>query len=286
VLSFEEIKMGSRRPRSIGGFRVRAGKSALRVLFFVFIALFVAIRSRSKHKDQRPRDDSPPVTVGASRDTGKYVAKGDEGLGAAVAIMIDNSGSMKKNAGSDKRPKFEVARAALEDMLASTDSFAAKQPGFPIKVGLYYFSSGVHTLSPMQAYDAAAVRAALDGMPKPEGGTAIGEAMDVARQSLYESGMIRKYILVVTDGENTDGRPPREVAQEIARRSEGAVRQYFVAFDVDAKNFAFLRDVHGEVLSAANGLSLRASLDTIYRGKILAEAVDAGETLTPPTKKP
>ena len=40
------------------------------------------------------------------------------------------------------------------------------------------------------------------------------------------------------------------------------------------------------VLSAADGLSLRASLDTIYRGKILAEAVDAGETLTPPTKKP
>ena len=36
---------------------------------------------------------------------------------------------------------IQVARQALEEMLASTDSFAAKQPGFPIKVGLYYFSS-------------------------------------------------------------------------------------------------------------------------------------------------
>jgi Mg-chelatase subunit ChlD len=286
VLSFEEIKMGRRRPRFSGGFRLRAGKSAFRVLFFIFIAVFVALRSRSRHKDPPARDDSSPVAARDVRDTGKYVAKGDEGLGAAVAIMIDNSGSMKERAGTDKRPKYEVARAALEDMLASTDSFAAKQPGFPIKVGLYYFASGVHTLAPIQAYDAAAVRAALDSMPRPNGGTAIGEAMDVARRSLYESGMIRKYILVVTDGENTDGRPPREVAQDIARRSEGAVRQYFVAFDVDAKNFAFLRDVHGEVLSAANGAALRASLDTIYRGKILAEAVDAGETLTPPTKKP
>jgi Mg-chelatase subunit ChlD len=285
VLSFEEIKMGRRRPRSAGGFRSRAGKSALRIVLFVVLALFAILRSRSRHKSEKSRDDASKV-VATPRDTGKYRATGDEGLGAAVAIMIDNSGSMREKAGSDTRPKYQVARAALEEMLASTDSFATKQPGFPIKVGLYYFSSGVHTLAPMHAYDAAAVRAALDSMPKPQGGTAIGEAMDVARKSLYESGMIRKYILVVTDGENTDGRPPREVAQQIAQRSEGAVRQYFVAFDVDAKNFAFLHDVHGEVLSAANGLSLRASLDTIYRGKILAEAVDAGETLTPSTKKP
>jgi Mg-chelatase subunit ChlD len=286
VLSFEEIKMGRRRPRFSGGFRSRAGKSAFRVLFFIFIAVFVALRSRSRHKPAAT-DDSSPAPASASRDTGRYKPAGDEGLGAAVAIMIDNSGSMKEKAGNDTRPKYQVARAALEEMLASTDSFAAKQPGFPIKVGLYYFSSGVHTLEPMQPYDAAAVRAALDSMPAPKGGTAIGEAMDVARQSLYGSGMIRKYILVVTDGENTDGRPPREVARQIADRSDGAVRQYFVAFDVDAKNFSFLRDVHGEVLSASNGLSLRASLDTIYRGKILAEAVDAGETLTPPpTKKP
>ena len=61
---------------------------------------------------------------------------------------------------------------------------------------------------------------------------------------------------------------------------------YFVAFDVDAKKFGFLRDVHGEVLGARNGVALRASLDTIYRGKILAEAMDAGETLPQRTKKP
>jgi hypothetical protein len=56
---------------------------------------------------------------------------------------------------------------------------------------------------------------------------------------------------------------------------------YFVAFDIDAAAFGFLREVQGEVLSARNGVALRASLDTIYRGRILAEAVDAGETLTP-----
>ena len=269
--------------------RIRSGRSAARVVLFLVLCLFVVFRSRQRRSKPDANDVPPPPSPSGTQSAGKYVPAGDEGLGAAVAIMVDNSGSMRDKAGNDARPKFQVARQALEEMLASTDSFAAKQPGFPIKVGLYYFSSGVHPLVPVQAYDAAALRTALESMPTPNGGTAIGQAMDVARDALYKSGIIRKYILVVTDGENTDGRPPREVAQEIATRSEGAVRMYFVAFDVDAKKFAFLHDVHGEVLGAGNAIALRASLDTIYRGRILAEALDAGESLpstTPPAKKP
>jgi hypothetical protein len=120
-------------------------------------------------------------------------------------------------------------------------------------------------------------------MPPPNGGTAIGEALDAARADLYRAGVIRKYILVITDGENTEGRAPENIAREIARRSEGAVRMHFVAFDVDADKFSFVRDLHGEVLGAGNAVALRASLDTIYRGKILAEAMDAGERLAPST---
>lgn len=265
--------------------RARAGRSAVRFVLLVLVALFAMYRV--KQRSAAPvAGPAPRVTSSTPAAGGKYVPAGDEGLGAAVAIMVDNSGSMRDKAGGDDRPKFRVARQALEEMLASTDSFAARQPGFPIKVGLYYFSSGVHPLFPIQPYDRGALRAALESMPSPTGGTAIGEAMDVARDALYKSGIIRKYILVITDGENTDGRPPHEVAREIATRSDGAVRMYFVAFDVDAKKFSFLSQVHGEVLGAGNAFALRASLDTIYRGRILAEAVDAGESLPPSTKKP
>ena len=219
---------------------------------------------------QAPKDTSPV--------TDKYVPSGDEGLGASIAILIDNSGSMKKAAEGDSQPKYVVAREALEAMLASTDSFVARQPDFPINVGLYRFSSRVTAMAPIGRYDRAALKAALDTMPEPDGGTAIGRAMDVAREDLYRAGTFRKYILVVTDGENTDGVSPRRIAQEINRRSEGAVRMYFVAFDVDAARFGFVRDVRGEVVGARNGDALRARLDEIYRGKILSEAVDAGET--------
>lgn len=226
----------------------------------------------------RSADADAEDTSASAASTEKYVPETDEGLGASIAILIDNSGSMKEEAEGDSRPKYIVAREALEAMLASTDSFVAKQPDFPINVGLYRFSSRVTPMTPVGRYDRARLIAALDAMPEPDGGTAIGNAMDAARADLYRAGTFRKYILVVTDGENTTGVSPRRIAREINRRSEGAVRMYFVAFDIDADRFAFLREVRGEVVGARNGAALRERLDEIYRGKILSEAVDAGET--------
>jgi Mg-chelatase subunit ChlD len=248
------------------------------ILLLVFLAIAIAsCKSRERHDV----DDQVVTTQTGSEE--KYRSEGDEGLGAAVAIVIDNSGSMNERAQGDSRPKYQVAREAVAEMLVATDSFAVSHPEFPIKVGLYRFASGVTRVVDIQAYDREALRAALAGMPPPNGGTAIGEALDAARADLYRAGVIRKYILVITDGENTEGRAPENIAREIARRSEGAVRMHFVAFDVDADKFSFVRDLHGEVLGAGNAVALRASLDTIYRGKILAEAMDAGERLAPST---
>ena len=113
------------------------------------------------------------------------------------------------------------------------------------------------------------------------GGTAIGDAMRVARQQLYRSGVFRKYLIVVTDGENSAGQDPAHVAREIHRRSEGSVVMYFVAFDTSATKFSFLADVGGAVVEARNGSDLEAKLAEIYEGRILAEAVDYGETHPP-----
>ncbi len=202
-----------------------------------------------------------------------YQAEVEEGLGAAVAILVDTSGSMRERAPGDSRPKSAVAREALEAMLDATDAFIAKRPDFPIKIGLYSFSSSVRTLRSIQPYDRSAIRFALTNLPGPGGGTAIGDAMREARPDLYRAGVFRKYLLVVTDGENTNGRSPDKVAREIWRKSEGGVQTYFVAFDTNPEKFAFLKDVGGDVIGAGTGAELRTALDGIYQGKILAEAV-------------
>ncbi|MEO7273895.1 MAG: vWA domain-containing protein, partial [Vicinamibacterales bacterium] len=213
-----------------------------------------------------------------------YQAANEEGLGAAIAVIVDTSGSMKDQPAGDSRPKYVIAREAIEQMLDATDAFRAKRPDFPIKIGLYSFSSDVEELLPVAAYDRAAVRAALEKLPAPGGGTAIGEAMREARPALYRAGVFRKYLLVVTDGENTRGRDPDRVAREIFSKSDGAVQIFFVAFDTSAEKFGFLKEVGGDVVSASTGPELRSALDGIYQGKILAEAMDAGERETPRDK--
>ena len=210
-------------------------------------------------------------------DAAPYQSDVDEGLGAAVAILVDTSGSMRERVSDDGRPKYAVARDALEAMLDATDAFVAKRPDFPIKIGIYSFSSGVRRLRPIEPYDRRAIGAALDELPRPGGGTAIGDAMRAARPDLYHAGVFRKYILVVTDGENTTGRSPDEVAREIFRKSDGAVQVYFVAFDTSPEKFAFLKEIGGDVLGAGTGAELRRALDGIYQGHILAEAPAAGE---------
>jgi Mg-chelatase subunit ChlD len=206
-----------------------------------------------------------------------YQAAVEEGLGAAVAILIDTSGSMGQEAAGDSRPKNQVAQEAVEAMLDATDAFVARRPDFPIKIGIYSFSSSVRTLLPIKPYDRAAIRAALGNVPRPGGGTGIGDAMREARPDLYRAGVFRKYLLVVTDGENTHGMDPENVAREIWSKSQGAVQVYFVAFDTSPEKFAFLKEVGGDVIGAGTGAELRTALDGIYTGKILAEAVDAGE---------
>ncbi len=239
---------------------------------FTCVAAALAVLAAGCTVERRPSRDAAE-----GRAEAPYQSEVDEGLGAAVAILIDTSGSMKERAPGDTRSKYDVARETIERVLDATDAFVARRPDFPIKIGLYSFSSDVDVLQPIEPYDRDRIRAALAGLRRPGGGTAIGDAMREARPDLYRAGVFRKYILVVTDGENTNGREPDQVARDIWSKSEHAVQIYFVAFDTSPAKFAFLKDVGGDVFGAGSGPELQAALENVYQGKILAEAIDAGE---------
>jgi Mg-chelatase subunit ChlD len=254
---------------------MRCGKTRRAVRSAAVALLLVLACGCDGRRESSPRRAARDAREAA--DAAPYQAAVAEGLGAAVAILVDTSGSMRERAGGDSRPKSVVAQEAIEAMLDATDAFIAKRPDFPIKIGIYSFSSSVRTLRPIQPYDRASIRQALDLLPRPGGGTAIGEALREARPDLYRAGVFRKYLLVVTDGDNTSGQSPERVAREIFSKSQGAVQVYFVAFDTTPEKFAFLKEVGGDVIGAGTGDELHKALDGIYQGKILAEAPDAGE---------
>jgi Mg-chelatase subunit ChlD len=234
----------------------------------VLPGLFLACEPNVRRERSARADAAPEAESDAP-----YQAEVEEGLGAAVAILVDTSGSMRERVPGDSRPKYVVAQEALEAMLDATDAFIARRPDFPVKIGVYSFASSVRRLRSIQPYDRDAIRRTLVDLPRPGGGTAIGDAMREARPDLYRAGVFRKYLLVVTDGENTNGRSPADVAREIWGKSQGGVQVYFVAFDTSPEKFAFLKSVGGDVIGAGTGAELRTALDGIYQGKILAEAV-------------
>ena len=89
-----------------------------------------------------------------------YQSEVEEGFGAAVAILIDTSRSMREEAPGDSRPKAAVARRHSRrcSTRPSRSSPSARLCG---KVGIYSFSSDASTVLPMQAFDRAAIRDAL-----------------------------------------------------------------------------------------------------------------------------
>jgi hypothetical protein len=199
--------------------------------------------------------------------------------GLAAAIVIDVSGSMRdsvEGTAGAREPKIEIARRAGHELVEQFARYAEEHPGETVLLGLYEFSErddqpDCRPVIPMSPPDRTRAASALARL-RPDGGTPIGSAMIIAKRELDLTGLSRRHLLVVTDGENTDGFAPDRVAAAIARRPEAERPSlYFVAFDVAASRFDAVRNNGGLVLAAANARELNDTLDTLLRGKILIE---------------
>ena len=218
----------------------------------------------------------PAQAIDAALDAGTP-AELREGL--AAAIVIDVSGSMNDRVrGEDGRRtrKIEVARRAARDLIEQFVGYAEKHPGEPVMLGVYEFSrrSGQSDLRPivqMGPPDRAGADEAIARL-QPDGGTPIGQAMLAATQALNATGLTRRHLLIVSDGENTDGYTPEDVAAAVGRRPDGERPSiYLVAFDIEARRFSPLKEAGGLVLSAGNARELNQTLDTLITGSILVE---------------
>ena len=122
----------------------------------------------------------------------------------AVALCIDTSGSMRT---SDVEPTR--AAAAVHAARAFID-------GVPdgTRIVIVAFASSASVIAPASE-DKDAARAALDQLPPPNGGTAIGDALALAARSLPP--VRRRAIVLVTDGVNNAGSDPLQVAQTLGQ---------------------------------------------------------------------
>jgi von Willebrand factor type A domain len=253
-------------------------------LIFAIIALVVLFKMLQRDRSQ-PGHGSGQIDRAASEVEvlqGRLHPPNDAAAdreGLAAAIVIDVSGSMKdrvQGQGGQREEKIAIARRAALDLVDQFVGYARDHPDEPVQLGIFEFSRRrgdpdcrpVVPMGPPHHSQAAAAIAGLNA----DGGTPIGEAMITAKLALDGTGLTRRHLLVVTDGENTDGVPPERVATAINKRPDSERPAiYFVAFDVEASRFSSVRDAGGLILSAANATELNDTLDALLRGKILVE---------------
>jgi hypothetical protein len=198
--------------------------------------------------------------------------------GVAIAVLIDASGSMRDTVAgpSGQARKIDVARENVLELIRKAQVYAQEHPDQKLLLGVYAFSSinqqqNCRTVIAPGQPDLAAAQNALERL-QPDGGTPIGNALIFAKQHLDATRLSRSHLLVVTDGQNTQGYEPAAVVEAINRLdAEERPAVYFVAFDIGADVFTPVRDAGGLVLAAADALELQQTLDYILSGKILAE---------------
>ena len=250
-------------------------------LLLGLIAIVVLFKACDREPGQQPARQQERAQAEAQlidqELTPQKTVEPREGLAAAIAI--DVSGSMDESVlGENKRkePKIAIARRAALDLVEQFAKYARAHTDEPVLLGVYEFSRRggepdcreVIPMGPPDRERAAAAIARLDA----DGGTPIGQAMITAKRALDETGLTRRHLLVVTDGENTDGVPPDRVAIAIGKRPDAERPSiYFVAFDIEASRFSRVRNAGGLVLSAANATELNTTLDTLLNDKILIE---------------
>jgi Mg-chelatase subunit ChlD len=254
----------------------------LRARRYLAFALFVAAAACRDDSSAQPPLHAPPAVAPTSRAERRLDAAlapatpVEERPGLAAMVLIDVSGSMEQRIRGERTQKIEVARRAALDLVEQFARYATDHPKETVRLSVAEFSardgeSDVREVIPMGAPDLDRARAAIAAM-RAEGGTPIGTAVVHAKRALDATGLARRHLLVVTDGENTNGDSPEDVVAAIGRRPQAEHPSiYFVAFDIDASRFDDVRNAGGLVLPAGSGKALGETIDSLLRGKILVE---------------
>jgi hypothetical protein len=208
-----------------------------------------------------------------------FAAAEEEGI--AVAIVYDTSGSMKESVRTARggyEPKYKIANRALESIVQRIQTFATNTSGgTPRKIhsGLFVFSGrGGKEAVKLGPFDPVAFKTWLKNYAGPDSATPLGLTLEMANANLLRSGLMRKHIVVITDGINTTGPDPATVMPRIrtqaARQSTG-ISVHFVAFDVAAKVFDPVKKLGATVVAAIDEKQLNSQLEFIFEKKILLE---------------
>ncbi len=207
--------------------------------------------------------------------------------GVALAIIYDTSGSMGDqvpDASGKSAAKYVIANRALQAVTQQIKSYANNTATGPRKIeaGLFVFQGqGAREAVKFGPFAPAAFEDWAARFSTPSGNTPLGNALSTATHAVLNSPLSRKHVLVITDGLNTAGPAPELVLPKLkqqAMQKQANLSVHFVAFDVDARQFAPLKKLGATVVGAADEKQLNTQLEFILQRKILLEEEEPAKT--------
>src|SRR5580765_1558459 len=156
--------------------------------------------------------------------------------GVALAIVYDTSGSMKeqvRDRNGKLSPKYVIANRALEAISRRIQTFTTNTTGGSrtVDAGLFVFDgSGAKQAVKFGPFEASAFQRWAQRFSAPEGGTPLGSALTAAGQTVLNSGLARKHVLVITDGINTVGPDPAAVMPRLNQLAEQKQNRFSLHF--------------------------------------------------------
>lgn len=252
------------------------------------LLLFVVLLTACEDSDSQVLSEDSPflasegyvLRFGPDFEAGRNFV---DDFGVSIALVVDVSGSMYDPPATGGDPKFVQAARALETVATYLEGLTASQPDLKIQVALLKFSNDVETLLPMTVLDAGGM-AQLKALARPEsfepdGGTAIGRAVEAGAEALAQSGTIFNSLIIVTDGEN-NGDPDPVAAIEALYRNRNTATTHevrittatqllsFIGFDIDSPQFQTFHEQGARVMSAGNQTELEDSLRALLEADI------------------
>jgi hypothetical protein len=251
--------------------------------------------------EKKPSSSSSTNTAGEeeSTDPSKYtlafsdtfnrgLASQDD-LGLSIMIAVDCSGSMadKLSSSSDSTPKYKLASESLTEVIGFLEDFYVtkiKGQGVKLRMGLLRFNENVQVLFNLtdmnEGYfnEIKAIASKPDEF-RPSGKTAIGETIHQGVELLSQAGTIFKSLIIITDGENTEGVEPEPVLSAVVENRNNkntkdfpvitsSVLVSFIGFDMEASAFGGLQTIGSRVMSASNKIALNDSLKNLFLADI------------------
>jgi Mg-chelatase subunit ChlD len=233
-----------------------------------------------------------PLPPGRLSVTWGSTAQSADPSGAAVAVLLDASGSMLKRIGG--KQKIEIAKQLLSDLLTKS-----VPPRTPLTIRVFgqggAGSCRSDLVAPLAPLDAAKTAAVIAGIHSTNGAkTAIGDSLRLAGEDMAGAKGPRQLVLITDGGEDCGGDPAAEIQKLRALGFD--VRINIVGFAVDEpqtresfQKWAALGGGHFFDSSdqASLGKALQQALARGFEviaadGKVVAQGVVGGEPVSLP----